>query len=130
LPKQTIDGHDIRPLLFGTAGARSPADERGFFYYHMHQLQAVRSGPWKLYLPLEKKRADLVNKRAATPLRLFNVRDDIGETQEVSTGNPEVVARLMKLAQAARAELGDEDAAGSGQRSAGLAHAPTARQLE
>lgn len=130
LPKHKIDGHDIRPLLFGTADAKSPADESGFFYYHMHQLQAVRSGPWKLYLPLEKKRADLVNKRAAAPLRLFNVRDDLGETQEVSAGNPEVVARLMKMAQAARAELGDEGEAGSGQRSAGLVHAPTPRRLE
>ncbi|GEP44544.1 sulfatase family protein [Brevifollis gellanilyticus] len=130
LPKQTIDGHDIRPLLFGTPDAKSPTDERGFFYYQIHQLQAVRSGPWKLYLPLEKKRAELVNKRAATPLRLFNVRDDIGETQEVSAGNPEVVARLMKLAEAARAELGDEEKTGSGQRTAGLVQTPTARKLE
>lgn len=130
LPKQTIDGHDIRPLLFGTSDAKSLTDERGFFYYQMHQLQAVRSGPWKLYLPLEKKRAELVNKRASTPLRLFNVRDDIGETQEVSAGNPEVVARLMILAEAARAELGDEEKPGSGQRTAGLVQTPTARKLE
>ncbi|MES2595293.1 MAG: sulfatase [Verrucomicrobiota bacterium] len=130
LPGLTIDGHDIRPLLLGAAEAKSPTDERGFFYYQIHQLQAVRSGPWKLYLPLARKRADLVDKRAASPLRLFHVRDDISETQEVSAGNPEVVARLLKLAEAARAELGDEDKPGSGQRSAGLVPMPTARRLE
>lgn len=130
LPKQTIDGHDIRPLLFGAADARSAADERGFFYYHMHQLQAVRSGPWKLYLPLASKRANLVDKRAPSPLQLFNVRDDIGETQEVSAQQPEVVARLLKLADAARADLGDDDHDGHGQRPAGLVEAPSARRLE
>lgn len=130
LPQQTIDGHDIRPLLFGAPDAKSPADERGFFYYHMHQLQAVRSGPWKLYLSLERKRANLVDKRAPSPLQLFNVRDDIGETQEVSAQQPEVVARLLKLAEAARADLGDDDHEGPGQRPAGLVQTPSARRLE
>jgi len=130
LPKQTIDGHDIRPLFFGTPDAKSPTDERGFFYYHMHQLQAVRSGPWKLYLPLASKRANLVDKRAPSSLQLFNVRDDIGETQEVSAQQPEVVARLLKLAEAARADLGDEEKEGAGQRPAGVVEVPSARRLE
>src|SRR5690606_10758849 len=46
------DGHDISPLIFGEEGAASPWEV--FAYYHLDQLQAVRSGPWKLFLPLEE----------------------------------------------------------------------------
>lgn len=129
LPQQTIDGHDITPLLLGTSEARSPTDEKGFFYYHIDQLQAVRSGPWKLYLPLPAKRANLANKRAPSVLQLFNVRDDITEADEVSAKHPEVVQRLLKLAEAARADIGDDEKPGSGQRPAGLVPNPTARSL-
>ena len=52
---RVIDGFDILPILTNEPNAESPYDERGFFYYYREQLQAVRSGPWKLYLPLEKK---------------------------------------------------------------------------
>jgi len=55
LPANPIDGHDIRPLILGERGAKSPWDTKGFAYYNKEQLQAVRAGPWKLYLGLEKK---------------------------------------------------------------------------
>jgi arylsulfatase A-like enzyme len=103
LPQQTIDGHDITPLLLGTPEAKSPSDGKGFFYYHIDQLQALRSGPWKLYLALPAKRINLADKRAPSVLQLFNVRDDIAEVDEVSARHPEVVQRLLKLAEAARA---------------------------
>jgi len=45
-----IDGLDIRPLLTGAPGAKSPHE---VYYYYLDQLQAVRSGPWKLFLPLD-----------------------------------------------------------------------------
>ena len=127
LPRQTIDGHDIRPLLMNEAGARSPTDEKGFFYYHMDQLQAVRSGPWKLYLPLKSKRGNLSNKREPSPLRLFNVREDVREEQEMSAQHPDIVAHLTQLAEAARREIGDDNQPGSGQRPAGHVENTTAR---
>ncbi len=40
-------------------------------------------------------------------LSLFNLEDDIGETTDVSAENPEVVERLLALAEEAREELGD-----------------------
>lgn len=129
LPQQTLDGHNITPLLLGTPEVGSPSDEKGFFYYHIDQLQAVRSGPWKLYLPLPAKRSNLANKRAPSVLQLFNVRDDIAEAEEVSAKHPEVVQRLLKLAEAARADIGDDEKPGSGQRPAGLVTNPTARSL-
>jgi arylsulfatase A-like enzyme len=55
LPKdRIIDGRDVWPLLSGRPDARSP--HAAFYYYYMDQLQAVRSGRWKLHLPLETKR--------------------------------------------------------------------------
>jgi arylsulfatase A len=40
-------------------------------------------------------------------LALYNLESDVGETQDVSAEHPDVVARLEKLAQAAREDLGD-----------------------
>jgi hypothetical protein len=62
-------------------------------------------------------------------LQLFNVRDDIAEVDELSAKHPEVVQRLLKLAEAARADIGDGEKPGSGQRPAGLVPNPTARSL-
>lgn len=124
LPAKPIDGHDIGPLLFGAAGAKSPRDETGFMYYRLEQLQAVRSGPWKLYLPLAEKFVTNNRRTAPAPLALYDVRNDVGETREVSADHPQVVKRLTSLADAARQELGDTNRPGPGQRPAGFAANP------
>jgi arylsulfatase A len=124
LPAARIDGHDIGPLILGAEGARSPWDDEGFGYYFMEQLQAVRAGPWKLYLPLEAKYLNLSRKTAPARLELFDVRNDVGETREVSAQHPEVVRRLLALAEGLRPELGDMDRMGKGQRPAGWVEAP------
>jgi len=127
---RTIDGYDIRDILAARPGAASPYDDRGFFYYFMDQLQAVRSGPWKLYLPLEKKRCRLGGGFTSSPLALYDVRHDLSEDHDVSAQHPEAVQRLLALAEAARADLGDLDREGAGCRSAGWVENPTARRLE
>ena len=123
-----IDGHDIRPLLRGDSGAKSPYD--AFYYYYQKQLQAVRSGPWKLFLPLENfvRHPHFSKDDSATPL-LFNVAEDIGSQHNVADQHPEIVRRLTALAAAARQDLGDDDRSGKGQRSAGKVATPTARVL-
>jgi arylsulfatase A len=120
LPDRSIDGHDVRPLLFGEPSAKSPWDEQGFMYYRMEQLQAVRSGPWKLYLPLAEKFIANNRRTASATLQLFDVRNDVGETREVSAKHPQVVRRLTALARVARQELGDTNQPGHGQRPAGF----------
>ncbi len=114
-----IDGQDIAPFLFGGTDARSRYDDDGFFYYHMEQLQAVRSGPWKFYLPLEEKILDLRGTVQPCPLALYNVRDDLGETREVSAEHPDVVEHLLRMAGKARKDLGDLGREGAHQRPAG-----------
>jgi arylsulfatase A-like enzyme len=127
-----IDGQDIMPLLTRAPGAASAYDETGFFFYYREQLQAVRSGPWKLYLPLEKKMTRLGGARPddpPCPAELYDVRHDVSETREVSAKHPDVVRRLMALADKARADLGDLGCEGANQRPAGWVDHPTPRLL-
>ena len=124
LPAEPIDGHDILPLILGEPEARSPWTERGFAYYFMDQLQAIRSGPWKLYLPLEAKYVTFTRETRPFSAALFNVQQDVHEDREVSAEYPEVVTRLIRLADAIRVDLGDRDQPGHGQRPAGRVDAP------
>jgi arylsulfatase A-like enzyme len=126
LPRAPIDGHDVRPILFGEANAKSPWDAKGLMFYRIDQLQAVRSGPWKLYLPLPEKIVANNGKTAAGKMELYNVVNDVGEEREVAAENPAVVKRLMAMAEAARVELGDRNRPGRGQRKAGYVEKPRA----
>jgi arylsulfatase len=47
LPPRTIDGLDILAILEGREGARSPHE--ALYFYAGEELQAVRSGDWKLH---------------------------------------------------------------------------------
>ena len=84
-----LDGHDIWPLLAGQDQAESPYD--AFYYFRGLELQAVRSGPWKLRL---KER------------ELYHLADDIGESANVADRHPEVVQRLQGLAEKMDSDLG------------------------
>jgi arylsulfatase A-like enzyme len=123
-----IDGRDIRPLLAGEKGVRSPHE--AFFYYYMSQLQAVRSGPWKLCLALDPKLAGWDGKpKGKCEAALYNLQDDIGETRNVIAQHPDVVSKLTVFADKARAELGDFQRKGSGQRASGWVEHPQPLRL-
>ncbi len=119
-----IDGRDIWPLLAGTPGARTPHE--AFYYYHVDQLQAVRSGPWKLFLALDRVRFNGVQPPRAerVPARLYNVVTDPGEKNDVVAANPEIVSRLNALAARGREYIGDLDVHGRGEHPAGWVHNP------
>lgn len=130
LPQRKIDGLDLRPLLLGTEGAKNP-HESYWFYYKQNELHAVSSGTWKLILPhnyrsLDGGRGGDGGKPAPyhnhdTPVALFDLAADPGETTDLAGTHPEKVAELMKHAEAARAELGDSlsKRKGSGNRPPG-----------
>ncbi len=132
LPAQRIDGLDIWPLFTGEPGAKNP-HEAYYFYYGVNELQAVRSGDWKLHLPHTARtmlgqapgRDGIPGKYRPLPvgLELYNLREDIGETKDVAALHPEVVERLQRLAEAAREELGDQltNRTGRGNREPGRA---------
>jgi arylsulfatase len=51
LPSRPIDGLDLLPILEGRPGARSPHE--ALYFYAGEELQAVRSGDWKLHVAHE-----------------------------------------------------------------------------
>ena len=118
LPRRRIDGHDVSDLLFSESAAKSPYE--AFYYYDQDQLQAVRSGPWKLFLPVKPsgRHPHFGEKLSPRPL-LFNVENDIGSKHNVASKHPEIVSRLTALADEGRRELGDVGLVGSGQRKTG-----------
>ncbi|MDA8634528.1 sulfatase [Verrucomicrobiales bacterium] len=123
-----IDGKNILPLIKGEADAKSPYE--AFFYYDGPQLQAVRSGPWKLFVPLESFRNHPHFGRddgSGEKALLFNVVDDIASENDVADVHPDIVEKLMGFAEAARADLGDMNRKGSGQRAIGKNANPTPR---
>ena len=112
-----IDGKDIWPLMVGKRGATSPHE--AFYYYQIDQLQAVRSGKWKLHLPLKQKKKSWGKPTPNVPLQLYDLQADIGETSNVADDHPEVVERLLALAEKAQRDLGDAGREGENQRPAG-----------
>src|SRR5581483_2914465 len=89
-----IDGKDIRPLLLGEAGAKSPHE----YYFLAHGAGAVRSGPWKFYpWPEGQGKKDKKTEPIKGPkVQLYDLSKDISETKNVAEQHPEVVARLSK----------------------------------
>ncbi len=127
-PARPIDGHDIRPLIAGRDGAESPYE--AFYYYYARQLQAVRSGRWKLYLPLARPtRHPHFRPGVQGEALLFDVVADPGESRNLAAEHADVVARLTRLAEQMRKELGDENQPGSEQRPPGKIDHPTARRV-
>lgn len=102
-----LDGKDIWPLLSGRPGATTPHE--AFFHYHLGQLQAVRSGDWKLMVPhVAWPDASAPGQVTQTLPELYNLATDLGETRNVATEHPDVVQRLTKLAEQCRDDLGDD----------------------
>ncbi len=122
---RTLDGRDISALMRGEPGAESPHE--ALYYYTETHLDAVRSGPWKLVFPRPGRgQAEWAQANGSgyvgevhepvTGLELYNLSSDLGETANVVSEHPDVVARLAALADEARAELGDYDRIGAGVR--------------
>jgi arylsulfatase A len=97
---------DVLPTLAAAAGAEAPKDVDGLnllgsarhahFYWEFAGYggqQAVRLGDWKGI------RRNL-QKGEITPLELYDLAKDIGETTDVAAANPEVVARVEAIMKA------------------------------
>lgn len=125
---RVIDGHDIRPILFGEPNASSPYDV--FFYYAKDQLQAVRAGRWKLHLSHEEKYNE-IHRHAMVPGRLLlvDLDADISENTNLADARPDVVDRLLVLADSARQDLGEVHHAGRQQRPPGFVAEPVPLRL-
>jgi arylsulfatase A-like enzyme len=86
---RVMDGKDISPVLFGTG--QRPGHE--FFFYRSEELEAHRSGPWKLKRPFK---GELNRQQVDYPTLLFNLEIDPSETTNLAEQNPEIMAKLEK----------------------------------
>ena len=127
LPKHKIDGKSIVKLIKGTSNESS---QEAYYFYYSKQLQAIRMGKWKLHFPHGYRtmagkpggKGGIPTKysQAKIGLALFDLDKDIGETTDVKDTHPEIVAKMQKLGEAMRTELGDNRRKGGGQRKPGL----------
>jgi arylsulfatase A len=116
LPDHKIDGHDIRPLLFGEPDAKSPWNP--MWCYFDGELRGIRTERWKLVLPHSypsmvhggqpgEGGAPGQYGSGTTDLALYDLDQDVDETHDVKAGHPDIVKVLEAEAEKARADLGD-----------------------
>jgi arylsulfatase A-like enzyme len=91
-PPAGLDGISMLPTLLG----QKQINQHEFFYWEFHEKgskQAVRMGDWKA-----------VRLEPGKPLELYNLKDDLGEKQNVAEKNPEIVAQIETYLKTARTE--------------------------
>jgi arylsulfatase A-like enzyme len=122
---RVIDGEDISNLFHGQFDKAN--SKKAFYYYLRVHLQAVRQGQWKLHLPRTKEPIGAAPFSRNTHIGptdrigfskpfLVDLENDIGETTDVSATNPDVVNRLLTLAESMREDLGDYNRVGKNMR--------------
>lgn len=95
LPKdRTVDGVDLRPVLFGTG----PGPRDVVHYYRGTRLMAIRKGPWKAHFITQPSYGGGGPKEHDPPV-LYHLGYDPSERHDVSKEHPEVVAELIQLAE-------------------------------
>ena len=155
-PERKIDGRSVKTLLLGNPGAKPPHEALFFFagdelhavrcgdwklhFPHPYLTTAGEPGHggkpsnWGKAQPLAITQSSIEGiasrhgqRVERLELSLFDLRIDPGETKNVAAEHPEVVARLSRLAEPIRAELGDAltGVRGTGLRAAGWEPVPT-----
>jgi arylsulfatase A-like enzyme len=128
---RTIDGRDIRKLMM------NDPDGKGhdvYYFFWGRELQAVRSGQWKLHFAHKyihvvvpgKDGQPGKTKELPLPESLFDMQSDPRELVNVIDQHPDIVEKLSKLAEVAREDLGDSltKTAGKGVRPPGTVQKP------
>jgi arylsulfatase A-like enzyme len=80
-PEWKLDGVNLRPYLEGQNKGRPHPT----LYWRFGQQMAIRQGDWKLV------------KYDATPARLYNLAEDIGEANDLAGQKPEKTQELEKV---------------------------------
>lgn len=84
-----IDGVSFLPTITGK-GTQKQHDYLYWAFYERGGAQAVRQGDWKA-----------IQQPINTPVRLYNLKDDLGEEHNLAADHPEKVAEVTKMMAAA-----------------------------
>jgi arylsulfatase A-like enzyme len=95
-----LDGRDLGPLLANPNGA--PVRDTHLYFTAAQKLEAIRQGPWKLFLLDPAKRK---GEPVRTAPALYNVVDDPAELTNQAGQHADIVARLTKEAAERLAEI-------------------------
>ena len=85
-----LEGRDLLPFVTAE-GDRSSVGPHEAIFWRMGNQWAVRKGDWKL---LSQARANTRQVGGPGEVRLYNLREDIGETTDLAARVPEKVAEL------------------------------------
>jgi arylsulfatase A-like enzyme len=91
-PPGNVDGISFLPALLG----KPQTNHHDFLYWEFHEggsKQAARMGDWKA-----------VRVRVGAPPELYNLKNDIGEKQDVAQLHPDLVAKFEEYFEGARTE--------------------------
>jgi arylsulfatase A-like enzyme len=116
LPKKPIDGINFLPVWTG----KTTKDPREVFYYYFgkNNLEDIRYKHWKLVLPHNS--ATYANslhgkdgnggkiEQVDVKLALYDLAHDPGESYDVQENYPEIVKKMLDLAELAREDMGDD----------------------
>jgi len=83
-----LDGVSILPSLLGQA---TQQQQHAYLYWEFHEndgRQAVRWGKWK---------GVRLNVSNVAPMELYDLDADPGETKDVATAHPDIIARLDSM---------------------------------
>lgn len=84
VPKD-IDGISFAPTLLGE-GKQKAHDYLYWAFYERGGAKAVRMGNWKL-----------IHQPLRSPMRLYNLEKDLGETKNVIKDHPDVAKKMKKM---------------------------------
>ncbi|MEZ6066646.1 MAG: sulfatase [Planctomycetaceae bacterium] len=88
------DGHDLTPLLLGTA----PSPRETVYYYRGTRLMAVRHGPWKAHFITQGAYGqDSATPVAHDPPLLIQIEHDPSERHDRRAGNQDVLAKIATI---------------------------------
>jgi len=93
-----IDGVDLRAPLTGSG----PSPRRVLFYYWDNELRAIRKGPYKAHFITSGAYGAGEPRTEHNPPLLFNLAEDPGEHHNIAGTHPDVVADLVREAEAHR----------------------------
>lgn len=98
-----MDGKDIWPILSGVKGAKTP--HKTFFFVNKKEVQAVRSGKWKLHVPHTYRICPTVGKDGMPgnqdnyggriELSLYDLDKDPSEANNLVKKHPKLVKKLI-----------------------------------